>query len=453
VLVGGLTITVASAGDKPRALAAAAPITGAYYPLAPQRVLDTRSGIGAPVGKVGPNSSISVLVAGAGGVPASGASGVVLNVTAEASTGNSFVSVYPSGIARPNVSNLNFPPNFTGANAVTVPLGADGRVVLYNAVGSVSLMADVVGFYAADDSVVPVHGTSGGYFPLLPGRYYDSREDAPLDPGGWLKLSFGFDDPNVAPHIRAVAVNLTAVSGNQPGYLATWNGDEFALPNTSTLNFGPFQAVSNLAIIPTANCDFAGCGPTDKMFGVFNGSGGFNHFIIDIVGMYVDESFDAAFAQSLRYRPVTPERIVDSRIGQGTPSALGPGVTRTITTPGSVVTDATFALATNVTAVAPTAYTFLTLWPNYDDVEQPLVSTLSPAPGQVVPNAALVEIADAFDFNIFNAAGTCNVLVDVAGAFDLPPAAANGTQSNSDGRGSWSPKRFDQSDVKSSHGG
>jgi hypothetical protein len=452
VLVGALTVTVASAGDTPQAVALA-PATGTYYPLAPARVLDTRFGIGVPAGKVGPNTTITVQVAGAGGVPATGASAVMLNVTAEGSTGNSFVAVYPSGIARPLVSNLNFPPNFTGANAVTVPLGSDGRVALYNAVGSVSLIADVVGFYAADDSVVPAFGTSGGYFPLQPGRYWDSREDVPLDPGGWIKLSFGFADPTVAPHIRAIAVNLTAVSGNRPGYLATWNGVESALPSTSTLNFGPFQAVSNLAIIPTANCDFPGCEPTDKMFGVFNGSSGANHFIVDILGMYVDESFDAAFAPSLRFRPLTPTRIVDSRIGQGTPSALGPGVTRTIVTPSALVTNDTFALATNVTAVAPTAYTFLTLWPNYAGVPQPLVSTISPAPGQVIPNAALVEIAEAFDFNIFNAAGTCNVLVDVSGAFDLPPAAAaNGTQSKSEGR-TYSPKRFEQGEVKADHGG
>jgi hypothetical protein len=452
VLVGALTVTVASAGDTPR-VAALAPATGTYYPLAPARVLDTRFGIGVPAGKVGPNSTITVQVAGAGGVPATGASAVMLNVTAEGSTGNSFVAVYPSGIARPLVSNLNFPPNFTGANAVTVPLGSDGRVALYNAVGSVSLIADVVGFYAADDSVVPQYGTSGGYFPFQPDRYWDSRLDEPLTPGGWLKLSFGFQDPTVAPHVRAVAVNLTAVSGNRPGYLATWNGDENALPSTSTLNFGPFQAVSNLAIIPTAPCDF-GCDAGDQMFGIFNGSGGDNHFIVDLLGMYVDESFDAAFAPSLRFRPLTPTRIVDSRIGQGTPSALGSGVTRTVVTPDALVTEDTFALATNVTAVAPTAYTFLTLWPNYAGVDRPLVSTISPAPGQVVPNAALVEIAENFDFNIFNAAGTCNVLVDVSGAFDLPPvAAASGTQSKSDGRGSYSPKRFEQSEVKADHGG
>jgi len=59
----------------------AAPLGAArFVPLPPTRVLDTRSGLGGP--KLGDNSSMAVQVAGVGGVPASGAVAVALNLTA-----------------------------------------------------------------------------------------------------------------------------------------------------------------------------------------------------------------------------------------------------------------------------------------------------------------------------------------------------------------------------------
>ena len=54
--------------------------SGTYVSLPPSRVLDTRSGLGGTT--VGPNAILSVQVGGRGGVPATGVSAVVLNVTA-----------------------------------------------------------------------------------------------------------------------------------------------------------------------------------------------------------------------------------------------------------------------------------------------------------------------------------------------------------------------------------
>jgi len=49
--------------------------------LSPSRILDTRVGNGAPVGKVAAGGVLDLEVAGRGGVPESGAVAVVLNVT------------------------------------------------------------------------------------------------------------------------------------------------------------------------------------------------------------------------------------------------------------------------------------------------------------------------------------------------------------------------------------
>lgn len=61
---------------------------GEIEPLVPARLLDTRNGNGAPVGKVGPGSTSILRVAGRGGVPAIGAGAVVLNVVATEPTAN-----------------------------------------------------------------------------------------------------------------------------------------------------------------------------------------------------------------------------------------------------------------------------------------------------------------------------------------------------------------------------
>src|SRR4051812_35669912 len=66
---------LASMGDE----TAAAPATGGLFgPLTPRRLLDTRSGVGAPVGRVAAGSTLALQVAGRGGVPSTGVAAVVL---------------------------------------------------------------------------------------------------------------------------------------------------------------------------------------------------------------------------------------------------------------------------------------------------------------------------------------------------------------------------------------
>src|SRR4051812_30818711 len=73
---------------------------GAFVSLAPSRVLDTRSGNGAS-GPVGPNRTVSVQITGRGGVPTSGVSAVVLNVTETGASQPGFITVYPNGALLP----------------------------------------------------------------------------------------------------------------------------------------------------------------------------------------------------------------------------------------------------------------------------------------------------------------------------------------------------------------
>jgi hypothetical protein len=132
------------------------------------------------------------------------------------------------------------------------------------------------------------------------------------------------------------------------------------------------------------------------------------HIIVDLVRYYDD----GTVTNGLRFSPIVPTRITDTRIGQGWAARLGWGETASILTPSSIATVDTRGLALNVTGVLPTAPT----------------SNLNPTAGSVVPNAVRAGIGGDDRFNVFNAGGFCDVVVDVVGTFyRYPPTVPAGT--------------------------
>jgi peptidoglycan/xylan/chitin deacetylase (PgdA/CDA1 family) len=122
------------------------PGPGAVMSLSPARILDTRIGQGA-AGPVPSTGSISLQVTGQGGIPTTGVAAVVLNVTAAEPTAAGYITVWPSGTPRQTTSNLNFQAGQNIPNLVIVPVGADGKIQLYNgSPGNVHLVADVAGY-------------------------------------------------------------------------------------------------------------------------------------------------------------------------------------------------------------------------------------------------------------------------------------------------------------------
>lgn len=120
-----------------------------FRELPPERLLDTREPIGVPsAGKVLSGQTVALRVAGRGGVPASGATAVTMNVTVTEAEGEGFVTVYPCDAPRPEASNLNHVAGETVPNLVTVRLAADGTVCLF-AQRTVHLLADVAGYFTS----------------------------------------------------------------------------------------------------------------------------------------------------------------------------------------------------------------------------------------------------------------------------------------------------------------
>ncbi len=135
--MGGVGLAEASTDSGDRAI---------FEPLAPSRILDTRTGNGAPAGKIGTGVSIDVQITGRGGVPAD-ATAVVLNLTATEGTEASYLTAWPTGSARPVASSLNVRAAEDLPNMVTLRLGTEGRVSIYNFRGSVHVIGDVAGYY------------------------------------------------------------------------------------------------------------------------------------------------------------------------------------------------------------------------------------------------------------------------------------------------------------------
>ena len=145
-----LTVTDAlgASSSLTRPVSVTAPPTtpGAVASLPPARILDTRIGQGAS-GPVPSTGSISVQVTGQGGVPAAGVSAVIVNVTVADPTAAGYITVWPSGAPRQQTSNLNFQAGQNIPNLVIVPVGADGKIQLFNGSGgTVQLIADVAGY-------------------------------------------------------------------------------------------------------------------------------------------------------------------------------------------------------------------------------------------------------------------------------------------------------------------
>jgi hypothetical protein len=129
--------------------AAGAPAAGGYGPVTPTRLLDTRTSVGGHLGALGPQQSLTLKVAGRGGIPSSGAGAVAVNLTVARPTTGGFLTAYPSGTSLPPTSSLNFTAGRTLSNTVLVPVGADGSVTIYNSSGSTHVVVDAQGWVRA----------------------------------------------------------------------------------------------------------------------------------------------------------------------------------------------------------------------------------------------------------------------------------------------------------------
>lgn len=414
------TNSLASRPESPRLPATA---HGAGVELAgirsvvPARILDTRVGLGAPQGPVGEAAAIDVPVLAQHGVPASGVDTVVLNVTVVRPTATSYVTIWPSGVPRPETSSLNMTPGLTIANLVVTKVGAGGMVSLFNRFGTTHLVADVVGYSTASEHLQPI----------VPSRILDTRSGVGT-PAGKVGPSASIDVVVVGrggvpvTGVGSVLLNLTVTQPTADSYVTVWpTGLE--RPEASSLNMSSGETRPNMVVAKVG---------ADGKVSLFNRFGT-THLIADVVGWMPEYG---------AYTAINPIRVLDTRNGTGHYGTalynemfggyiLRPGVfdgpvregrTIAVSVEQSVVPPAATALVLNLTAVGATKATYITSWPFGQPM--PTASVLNVVPGDVAPNMVVVERGGAGQwllggtyFNLFNAFGDVHLVADVVGYF------------------------------------
>ncbi|WP_327132398.1 hypothetical protein OG311_16345 [Streptomyces sp. NBC_01343] len=377
------TVTAASSAGK-----------GRFVPITPSRFLDTRDGTGATKARVGPGGVVTLQVAGVKGIPASGVTAVVMNVTAVYPTEAGHVMVYPNGQPKPAVSNINFSAGQIVPNLVTVPV-VNGKVDLRNNAGSVDLIADVTGYYT--DS-----GQGSALTPITPSRFLDTRDGtgatkARVGPGGVVTLQVAGVKGVPASGVTAIVMNVTAVNPTEAGHVTVYpNGQP--VPQVSNLNFTAGQIVPNLVTVPVVN------GKVDLR----NNSGSVD-LIADVTGYYS--------ATGSTFSAGAPVRLLDTRDGTGARAgAVGQGGSVSLKVAGvqGVPLAGVSAVVLNVTVTNPTQDSHLIVYPH--GVERPGVSNLNYRAGQTVSNLVVVPVVDG-QVTFFNNAGAVDVIADLNGYF------------------------------------
>ena len=231
---------------------------GAIGTVLPARLVDTRSGVGAPRAPLKNNSQLRFSVLGRDGIPASGVSAVLLNLTVTRADAAGYLIA-----ASWRISALNFASGQAVSNFAVVPLDADGKVTVtpeFGAVHSATLafVADVVGWVHAGDPTA-----AGELQPFAPTRLLDTRASgrAAIPAGGSITQQVAGVGGIPAHGVTAAALNIAVVAPASSGYLTVYP-DGTSQPGASTLNFAR-TTLANDTIVPVG---------ADGSVVLFNGS-------------------------------------------------------------------------------------------------------------------------------------------------------------------------------------
>lgn len=253
-----------------------------YVPLPPANVLDTGTGVGTGghVALVPAHGTVSVTVAGSGGVPLTGAASAALNVAVISTASGGFLTAYAADQARPAAASVDFAANSSTATLTTIGLSSNGAVTFYNGSSAgVRVVANVFGYYRTGVAAVP-----GSFVQVTPTNLYDSAVD-----GGNIPAHAAVDPAAVSSPTRAAAwvggrtalvVAVAVVNPPASGFLTAYAAGQ-PRPGAANLDFAPGQMTLNGANVPV-----------DAQGGIdlYNGSAGAIRAVVNLFGYYLSGS-------------------------------------------------------------------------------------------------------------------------------------------------------------------
>jgi hypothetical protein len=226
-------------------------------------------------------------------------------------------------------------------------------------------------------TVVPAAGAT--YKALTPTRLLDTRFGVGLSGpfGSLVARTFQVTGAVVPSNAVAVTGNLTVTGQTTLGYLYLGPAP-IDRPTSSTLNFPPGDDRANAVTVAL------GAGGTLSATFAAPSLGATANVIFDVTGYFVPDSTGST------YMPLTPARLLDSRMGIGLAGSFASHRARTIQVTGSVVPSGAVAVTGNLTVTGQTSAGFLYAGPTPQD--NPTSSTLNFPLGDDRANALTVAL-------------------------------------------------------------
>ncbi|MCA2217340.1 trypsin-like serine protease [Jidongwangia harbinensis] len=351
--------------------------------------LDTRNGTGATAGARAAGSTTSFRVAGVGGVPATGVTAVLVDVTAITTTAGLFLTVFPEGTTRPAaLSTVNATASQIISNAAVVNVPASGRLSVYTSGGGVHMTVDVQGYYtgAAD--------AGGGYVPVTPTRVVDTRSglggsSVTIPSGG--SRSFPIAGGVVPVGASTAFIDLIATGATAQGWVGT-------IPpggtNRSVMDYVP-GTTSHGAAVRLG---------TDGRATFTNNSGSPIHLVMTATGY-----FTGSPATGAGLRTLTARRVIDTRSGTAPLPANGTVDVSTGLPPGATA-------VVNLIVVGNTAGGYLHAWPLGGTEPGTSLSNYPPTADLARGGLAKVQVGTSGKIRLRNVStGTTHLVVDLEG--------------------------------------
>jgi spore germination protein YaaH len=321
--------------------------SGTYFPLTPIRVLDTRVGTGL-ASAFSAGATRKLVVAGRNGVPV-GAIAVTGNVTVTQASTKGFLRL--GSTTATDCSTVNFGVKDDRANGITMGLANDGSLsMLYKSAtgsGSVGVILDLTGYFMRSP-------TGATFVPLSAGRIVDTRTGTGIARYLTANQVASFTvagKAGVPANATAVVGNATVAYPSGAGYVTVAPAIGAGVPTTSSLNFPAKDVRANNVTVPLSG---------GNLQVIYRAPAGHKvDFIFDVTGYFIPGLSGATFV------PVTPMRVVDSRVNQGFAGPLVVKHSGTFSVHGQASVKMTaIAVAGNLTVTGQTAGGWLAVMPN-----------------------------------------------------------------------------------------
>ena len=284
--------------------------------LAPVRVLDTRSGLGASKARVPANGSVTVSLAKQPALASENVTSAMLNVSAVTPGAAGQLAVATTGSTPSVTSDLIFRAGQSISNLASVPLGANKSVTFYNrSAKPMDLVADL--------QAVTVATPSDGNGEFLPTPAIRIPVSVKGKPASSIALpAHGTALYDLRPYLTgpatgatAALVNLAATGTTAPGYLTGYANGK-SRTSAQTMTFPTRSGTDSLAVVPVG---------ADGMIRVYNGSTAAVRVSVDLQGYFTAGSQAAVTGAYDLVGPGAEDLNTATGLGIRPVGPIGPG--------------------------------------------------------------------------------------------------------------------------------